>query len=181
MQSFVAMILGFGQRIQTVSENDASPGQESFDLNIPITSLRTSEIAYFVGIRSVIRGQPIIEPMDDIQNPMYDGTFGSREENTINNLVAIEILEVNTAMLLPLQVTIRHDFFPENEECFGLSIFQVNPELFVEQFTCNTAGNEFFCQHEICITDAEGRTLHVFKKNSYICVFLSSSAISCWI
>ena len=150
------MILGFGERRQTVSEADAMSGQEFINRQILITSLRTSEIAYPVGVRSVIRGQPIIEPVGDIQNPMYDGLFGSREENTINNLVIIDILEVNTSLLSLLHVTIRDDFLPEDEECFELSIFQMEPEPFTVNFMCNAAGDEFVCIHEICIEDNDG-------------------------
>ena len=84
---------------------------------------------------------------------MFDGLFGSREQNTINNLVLMESLEVNTTMLPVLQVSIRDDFVPENVECFELSIFRV---FFTEQFMCNTAGDTFFCEHEICILDDDG-------------------------
>ena len=94
--------------------------------------------------------------MDDIQNPMYDGTFGSREENTINNLVTIDILAVNTTILPGLLVPIRDEHFIEEEECFELSIFQVDPVQMTEHFMCNTAGDEFLCQHEICIVDDDG-------------------------
>ena len=139
-----------------MSEDDAPPRYDRFDISIFVTTLRRSEIAYTVGIRSVIEGQPIIEPSDDIQNLHFDGLFGQREQNTINNLVTMEVLSVNTAMLLPLRVTIRDDLLPEDEECFVLSIFQVDPELFTEQFICNTAGDEFLCQHEICITGVDG-------------------------
>ena len=151
----VAMILGFGDRRQT-READVLPGNEQLFLDILITSLRTSELFYPVGVRSVIEGQPIIDPMDFIQNFMFDGLFGSREQNTINNLVLMESLEVNTTMLPALQVSIRDDFLPENLECFELSIFRVDVESFTEQFMCNTAGDNFFCEHEICILDDDG-------------------------
>ena len=150
------MILGFGERRRTVSENDATPGQEVFDLNIFITSLRTSEITYPVGVRSVIRGEPIIEPSGNIVNPWFDGVFGRREENTINNLVYVELLHVNTSMLTIQQIRIRDDHFIEEEECFELSIFQVDPVQMTERFMCNTAGDKFLCQHEICIVDDDG-------------------------
>ena len=149
------MILGFGERRRTVSENDATPGQEFFDLNIFINSLRTSEVAYPVGVRSIIRGEPIIEPSDDIVNPRFDGVFGQREENTINNLVTIDTLAVDTTMSRGLLVRIRDDFLAEEEECFELSIFPVNPQEMIN-FMCNTTGDEFLCQHEICIMDDDG-------------------------
>ena len=153
----VAMILGFVERRQTVSEEAYIPPGEGFiNLDILITSLRTSEIGYPVGVRSVIEGQPIIEPSNDIQNPMYDGIFGNREEGTINNLVFMEVLRANTTMLPTLEVDIRDDLIFEEEECFELSIFQVNPGFFTENFVCNRAGAEFLCQHEICITDDDG-------------------------
>ena len=152
-----AMILGFGERRQTVSEADATSGQEFINRQIFITSLRTSEISHMVGVRSVIRGEPIIEPGDgSIQNPMFDGLFGNRELDTINNLVFIEVLGVNTTTMPGLHVTIRDDFMPEDEECFVLSIFQVNPEFSIENFRCNVAGTQFLCIHEICITDNDG-------------------------
>ena len=84
---------------------------------------------------------------------MFDGLYGNREQRTINNLVWMKELRVNTSMLTPLQVTIRNDITLEEEECFELSIFPVNPLLMTENFECNTAGDEFFCQHEICIMD----------------------------
>ena len=152
----VAMILGFGERRQTVSEAQAPPGEDRFTIDIFIISLRTSEIIYEVGVRSVIEGQPIIEPSDDIRNPMFDGLFGSREMNTINNLVFVEILNINMTMLPILQVTIRNDNLPEEEECFNLSIFPVNPAPMTPNFECNFAGDEFLCEHTICIEDDDG-------------------------
>ena len=121
------MILGFGKRRQTVSEAEAPFGEELINVEVLITSLRRSEIAYPVGVRSVIEGQPIIEPSGAILNPMLDGLFGNREEDTINNLLFMEVLIVNTTMLPALQVTIRDNLLPEDEECFDLSIFPVNP------------------------------------------------------
>ena len=149
------MILGFGQRRQTVSEADTQLGQEGINIGILITSLRRSEIDYLVGIRSVIEGQPIIEPAENVLNPMFDGTFGSREENTINNLVRIENLRINTTQLPALQAFIRDDILPEDEECFDLSIFPVNPQE-MKIFMCNMAGDDFTCIHTICIEDDDG-------------------------
>ena len=154
--STVAMILGFSERTWTVSEGDTLPGHDQFVIDIIITSMRTSEIAYTVGIRSVIEGQPIIEPSDNVQNPMFDGTFGTREENTINNLVHSDLLSVNTLMLPPLRVTIRDDVMPEEEECFELSIFPVNTEEMIENFVCNVDGDTFLCEHTFCIVDDDG-------------------------
>ena len=154
----VALLLGFSDRRQTVSEADAEPGLETFSLNIFNTSLRTSEIRYYVNIRSVIEGQPIIEPVDDIQNPMFDGAFGQRVEHTINNLIQSEVLNVNTTMLPALRVIIRDDVYFEEEECFELGIFPVNDfgKRYIN-FLCNfMAGDDFLCTHEICIVDDDG-------------------------
>ena len=140
-----------------MSEADAEPGLETFAINIFITSSRTSEIANNVNVRSVIEGQPIIEPVDDIQNPMFDGAFGQREEHTINNLIQSEVLDVNTTMLPALRVIIRDDVYFEEEECFELSIFPDNPETLPTNFFCNfMAGDDFLCEHEICIVDDDG-------------------------
>ena len=150
------MILGFNESRQTISEAEAPPEEEFINVEVLITSLRRSEIAYPFGVRSVIEGQPIIEPVGDIQNPMFDGQFGIREQGTINNLVFLEVLTVNTTMLPALLVIIRDDILPEDEECFELSIFPVNPPEGVENFMCNTAGDGFFCEHTICIEDDDG-------------------------
>ena len=150
------MILGFGQRRQTVSEADAPPGEDRFVLDILITSIRPSEVVYPFIVRSVIEGQPIIDPVDNIQNPTFDGLFGYREYGSINNLVLLEEPRVNTSMLSLLQVTIRNDNLPEDEECFELSISRVDPGPQVVTFLCNDAGDEFLCQHEICIEDDDG-------------------------
>ena len=153
---YVAMIFGFGQRRQTVSEADAPPGEDRFVLDILITSIRPSEVVYPFIVRSVIEGQPIIDPVDNIQNPTFDGLFGYREYGSINNLLVIEEPRVNTSMLSLLQVTIRNDNLPEDEECFDLSISPVDPGPQVVTFLCNDAGDEFLCQHEICIEDDDG-------------------------
>ena len=151
------MILGFDGRRRTVSEADEIlPGEEFINVDVFITSLRRSEIAYPVGVRSVIEGQPIIEPVGFIVNPMFDGEFGNREENTINNLLFMEVLIVDTTTLPAIRVTIRDDNLPEDEECFDLSIFPVNPPEGVENFMCNTAGDDFVCVHTICIEDDDG-------------------------
>ena len=152
----VAMILGFGERRQTISEAETLSGQEGITRDIFITSLRTSEIEYRVGTRSVIEGEPRIEPSGDVRNPLFDGTFGSREENTINNLFQSEVLNIGTTVLVPLSVFIRDDNTPEEEECFELSIFAVNTPTITANFECNTAGDEFLCQNEICIVDDDG-------------------------
>ena len=146
----VAMILGFGERRRTISE------AEGINREIFITSLRTSEIEYRVGTRSVIEGEPRIEPSDDIQDPLFDGTFGSREVNTINNLVQLEDLNIGSTVSVPLSLFIRDDNLREEEECFELSIFPVNTETMTENFECNMFGDEFLCQHEICIVDDDG-------------------------
>ena len=152
----VAMILGFGERRQTISEAETLSGQESIRREIVITSLRTSEIVYRVGTRSVIEGEPRIEPSDDVMDPLFDGTFGNREENTINNLLQSEVLNIGTTVLVPLLVFIRDDNTPEDEECFELSIFPVNTPTMTANFECNMFGDEFLCQHEICIVDDDG-------------------------
>ena len=149
------MVLGFGERIQTVSEAEALLGEEFINREFLITSSRISEVQYEVGVRSVISGQPIIEPVDSPPNPQFDGLFGSREENTVNNLVYFDILHVATTRLPVLRVTIRDDLFLEDEECFVLSIFPVNPQEMIN-FMCHVAGDEFLCIHEICIEDDDG-------------------------
>ena len=149
------MILGFGERRQTVSEAEALLGEEFINRQIFITSSRISEVQYTVGVRYVIGGQPIIEPVDNPQNPQLDGFFGNREEDTVNNLVYFERLHVATSRLPALTVTIRDDILPEEEECFELSIFPVNPQEMIN-FMCNVAGDEFLCIHEICIEDDDG-------------------------
>ena len=152
----VAMILGFGERRQTISEAETLSGQGGINREIFITSLRTSEIEYRVGTRSVIEGKPRIEPSDDIQDPLFDGTFGSREVNTINNLVQSEDLNIGSTVSVPLSLFIRDDNLPEEEECFELSIFPVNTPTMTETFQCNIFGDEFLCQQEICIVDDDG-------------------------
>ena len=147
----IDMILGFGERRQTVSEADVTSGEKNFTLNISISSLRTSELEYIVRVLSYIKfyGEPTIEPFNDIQNPMFDGTFGFRLG--YSTLLQKEVLRVNTTVLPPLQVLIRDDVIPEEEECFELSIIQC-PYCHI----CNDAGGEFLCQHEICIVDNDG-------------------------
>ena len=66
-------------------------------------------------------------------------------------------------------MTIRNDFFIEEEECFTIGIFnqEVPGGL---QFTCSDGidATNFFCEHTICIEDDDGKHVDFMHLPLYI-------------
>ena len=71
--SFPAMVIGFTQRIRTVSENS-----DNFTINIDIAILKVSEREQQMIFRLESGGTAIVEPFNDDTNPLLDALFGSR-------------------------------------------------------------------------------------------------------
>ena len=152
------MIIGFTQRRKTVSEGDALPGAESFQLPIPLATLRTAEREHPMDIR-LFGSSAIVEPIGGAVNPLYDATFGLRDyiDELIEEFFVLEALDDT---IPPLTASIRDDLRPEDEECFTLRVLPVDVPGRRELFTCNeddAGAINYFCQTEICIEDDDGR------------------------
>ena len=68
------MIIGFTERRRTVSEGDALPGEDTFQLPMPLATLRTAEREHPMDIR-LFGSSAIVEPIADVVNPLYDATL----------------------------------------------------------------------------------------------------------
>ena len=155
----IAMIIGFTQRSQTVSESMALPGGV-FPLPIHVATLRTAEREHPMIFRvQEASSSAIVEPIGAVVDPVYDATFGSRD----NNGNRIEVVFVLKALddAVPSMITfIKNDLRPENEECFTIRIFPVDVSGRRELFSCNeddSGADNYFCLTEICIEDDDGR------------------------
>ena len=157
--SFPAMVIGFTQRIRTVSENVGFEGQDNFTINISIATLCVSEREQKMIFRLEPGGTAIVEPFNNNTNPLLDALFGSRFDphDPLEESFSLEPLEDS---IPPLTVSIIADFRPEAEECFTIRLIPVDVPGRRELFTCNEDGSgedNYFCETTICIGDFDGR------------------------
>ena len=153
------MVIGFTQRIQTVCENEALPGEDLISIEIGVATLRTAEREHPMVFRLQSDGTAIVEPGNDIQNQLLDALFGIRPESDAPIQEEFD-LEPLVAVIPSLPVDIRNDLRPEKEECFTIRIFPVDVPGRRELFDCNEdeeGATNFFCETTICICDDEGR------------------------
>ena len=155
------MIIGFTERIRTVSEGEV-PGVDLFQLQINVTSLRTSEREYPMGFRLQESISNATIETQIPSSPVFDATFGRRENSDDpveeRRNLAPGLLTVQP----PLLTAIRNDFIPEHKECYTIYIFLVDVLGRREFFDCNideVGADNYFCQHTICIEDDDGESL----------------------
>ena len=157
----LAMIIGFTERIRTVSEGQVR-GVDLFQLQINVTSARTAEREHPMVFRlqeSVTNAT--IETYTS-SRPVFDATFG-RRENSDDPIETTRDLDPGSLTLGPtLLTTIRNDLVPEDTECFTIRIFPVDVPGRRELFECNEDSDDadnYFCEHTICIEDDDGEGL----------------------
>ncbi|CAI8036861.1 hypothetical protein GBAR_LOCUS20652, partial [Geodia barretti] len=147
------MIIGFTQRIRTVSEGEV-PGEELFQLEIDVESVRTAEREHPMVFR-LQEANAIVETLTAVSS-IFDATFGQRE-NPDGPIEEARDLDQGTRRIVPLLTTIRNDLIPENKECYTIRIFPVNvPGRREQHFGCNhdaDRADNYFCEHTICIQD----------------------------
>ena len=155
------MVIGFTQRIRTVFENEALPGEEFISIDIGIVTLRTAEREHPMVFRLQSGGTAIVEPGGSLENPLLDAVFGTRDDDDDDAPIQVEIdLKRLVAVIPPLPVEIRNDLRPEDEECFTIRIFPVDDLGRRELFTCNEdedGTTDFFCETTICIEDKDSK------------------------
>ena len=152
--SFPAIVIGFTQRIRTVSENS-----DNFTMNIDIATLSVSEREQKIIFRLESGSTAIVEPFNNDINPLLDALFGNRSDphGPLEESFSLEPLEYS---IPPLRVSIIADFRPEAEECFTIRLIPVDVPGRRELFSCNEDGSgedNYFCETTICIGDFDGR------------------------
>ena len=159
------MVIGFTQRIRTVSENDEVEGLDIFQIGIDVATLRVSEREQDMIFRVESGGTAIVEPFNDFTNPLFDALFGSRisPDDPLEEFFILEPLEDSIPLL---RVSIVADFRAEPEECFTIRLIPVDVPGRRELFSCNEDGSgedNYFCEITICIEDFDGRFTECFN------------------
>ena len=148
-----AMIIGFTQRRQTVSESDVLLGNDFDRRQINVATLRESEREYIMLYQLLSIGAATVVAFNDLGFLNEDARFGISDGDSIEQL---DILPPGQSVITPLITDIRNDFIAEEEECYSIQISPVDTPGFRELFTCNddsTNSTNYFCQHTICIED----------------------------
>ena len=120
------MVIGFTQRMRTVSESDAPEEEGFFTIDIDVATLNPAETEHPMVFRvQESKSTAIVEPKDDLTNPLLDALFGSRSRYgySIQEEFVPEYLQYTFPSLTAV---IRDDSRPEDEECFTIGIFAVD-------------------------------------------------------
>ena len=153
------MVIGFTQRIRTVSENEALLSEDLFPIDIDVATERLAEREHPMIFRLQSDGTAIVEPLNFVQDPEFDVLFGIRlaHDEPIQEEFDLERLET---IIPSRRVEIRNDLRPEDEECFTIRIFPVDVPGRRELFICNEDEDgaiNFFCETTICIEDNDSK------------------------
>ena len=167
---FTVMLIGFTQRVRTVSESDVKEGQELFPIDIDVATLRPADREYKMIFRLLPGGTAIVEPGNNVQDVSFDTLFGIKVEP--NGPIQEEFdLKPQVATIPPLPVEIRDDLRPEDEECFTIRIFPVDVPGRHELFDCNEDDSDatnYFCETTICILDNDGGCSRMFLPSEFL-------------
>ena len=150
------MVIGFTQRFRTVFESEAIE-RVLLNINVDVATLRTAEKEHQMIFRLWYSNTAIVEPENDLTNPLLDAVFGTRTNDHIQQEFHLKPLQFT---IPPLTVRIRDDLRPEIEECFTIYIFPVDFGSRHEQFSCNeddSGATNYFCETTICIQDDDGK------------------------
>ena len=152
------MVIGFTQRIRTVSEG-AVPGVDLFQLQINVSSMRPAERRHPMLFRLLeSMTNATVETFTPVSN-VSDATFGHREDPR-DPIEEHRDLPLGETTVSPLQIAIRNDLIPEETECFTIGIWPVDIHPRHVFFDCNYGYldvDSYFCEHTICIEDNDGR------------------------
>ena len=153
------MVIGFTERMQTVSEG-LFPGVDEFPLEINVATLRVSEREHIMLYRVLSSGTARVMSFAFFDNLDFDARFGGVQADPIeqeNHLLP------GRDSIDPLITAIRNDFVLEDEECYSIRLSPIDipglRELFMCDFvdTTSTPPMSFFCEHTICIEDDDGK------------------------
>ena len=149
--SLSAMVIGFTDRRQTVSE-----GLDEFPLELDVAILRVSEREHRILYRVLSSGTARVVSYTFFDSLDFDARLGIIQADPIEQM---DILLPGRDSILPLQTAIRNDFVPEDEECFSIQISPVDIPGLRELFMCDYSDDSrnIFCVHTICIENDDGR------------------------
>ena len=171
---FTVMLIGFTQRVRTVSESDVEEGEELFPIDIDVATLRPADREYKMIFRLLPGGTAIVEPGNNVQDESFDVLFGTKVER--NGHIQEEFdLEPLVTTIPPRVVYIRDDLRPEDEECFTMRIFPVDVPGHRELFDCNENDSDatnYFCETTICILDNDGGCGRMFLPSEFYKVLI---------
>ena len=141
-------------------ECDALPGEDFFQIEIQVATLRTAEREHPMVFRLQMSvSTAIVEPRGDQGNILLDAAFATRDEP--NGPIQEEFDLERLMATIPLLIAdIRNDLRAEEEECFTIRIFPVDVPGRRELFECyedEDGQTNFFCETTICIEDDDGR------------------------
>ena len=156
--SIAGIMIGFSQRMQTVSEGMALPGDEFFRAMINVQTSTTSErLIRMTFIYQESTSTAIVEPLTALTNLHFDAIFGSIDQFNGPIKLSFDLL-AGMNSIPPLVTFIRNDFTPEDEECFTIRISANEVDGHRDTFTCNEdiGTNGYFCEHTICRADDDG-------------------------
>ena len=163
------MIIGFNERIKTVSEGDVQ-GVDTFQVKVNVASQRTAEREHPMVFRLQESSTNATIETLLASSPFFDTTFGVRD-SLGGPIEELRHLEPGLLTVVPTLVTaIRNDFVPEDRECFTLRIFHVHVPGRRELFRCNEDGvgaDNYFCEHTTCIEDDDGESFTNRYRNNY--------------
>ena len=156
------MFIGFTQRSQTVSESNALPGTDGYEIRVWINSTGSEKRDYPVRIR-VTTSNTTVEGFNIQFDTSYDVLFGTRDaaDDPISETRAMP----KGIYYLELRAFIRQDFHSEGLECFTLKITSLDVKPFRDISSCNeddTHPTNYFCRHTICIEDDDDGQFTVF-------------------
>ena len=162
------MIIGFTERRRTVSEGIVPEGLDEFRLTYPVAALRTSERDHLMIFRllegsstATVNTRRELQNVDVLHN--NDAVFGDQREEDDPIEVSRSLPLGSTTLLQDLPTFIRADFAQEDDECYTVRVFAGDVPGVRQLFTCNSEANatNYFCEHEICITDDDGEVYHI--------------------
>ena len=168
------MVIGFTERRRTVSEGIVPEGFDEFRLTYDVAALRTSEMDYPMRFRllegistATVHTRRELENVNILSN--NDAVFGEEREDNDPIEVSVRLLQGSTTLPQELPTYIRADFVPEYEECYTVHIIAEDIPGFKQLFTCNSEANatNYFCEHEICIADDDGKVYHIIIESCY--------------
>ena len=122
---------------QITNESMAPPGAETFQILIPLATLRTAEREHLMNFRlQVSSSTATVEPRGAVVNPLYDATFGTRDSDDAP-IMEFFVLDPLEDTISPLATDIRNDFRAEDTECLIIRIFPMDVDGRRELFMCN--------------------------------------------
>ena len=162
------MIIGFTERRRTVSEGIVPSGFDEFRLTYDVAALRISERHHLMTFRllegistATVNTRQELGDIDVLRN--NDAIFGQMraENNPIGESRSLPL--GSTTLPHELVTFIRGDFALEDDECYTVRVFADNVPAVRQLFTCNSEANatNYFCEHEICIIDDDGKVYHI--------------------